>query len=579
MKLLDRYKQWRARQVPAGNPANAGPAFFPRISSGVKVNSDTVLTLSAVWNAVGLISDTVAGFPWHVMRRKPDGSKEHNIGGPVDRLLHTRPNPDMTPFTFRQTMTAHRLLWGNGYAEIERNRLGQPVALWPLPPDRVEVARDNSGGLAYVVRTDNGQAFEVPGNDVLHIKGLGFDGRVGYSVIAFARESFGLGLAAERVGGAVFGNGLRPGGQLELEGTLTPEARTQLRKEVEGRHRGPENAGAVMILEKGVKYNPSMMPPEDAQWIESRKFQVTEVARWFHVPPHKIGDLERATFSNIAEQNLDFVQSAILPVVLGWEQEADWKLLKQNVLYTKMNMRALLRGNPRDQSEFYRTMINIGAVSINEVRAWEDMNPIPDGDKHVMQMNMTSLEKIGEDPPEPDPPAELPDMGDDDEEDDAANTDEADTKVKRAMRTVFNDAAERVIKKDSKAIRSQLKRFKEAGQLATWLGVYFTDNKPYIANQISPPIRALAESVGCSSQSVWVDSVIDQLTAGHISRSVAELVTAFDDGNINVTLDEWQVSRVPAFAEQLTESAMVAAMLERNDGKQSNNGDRRRIPS
>lgn len=573
MKLLARIKEWRARQVPAGDPAMSGPMFVSRTTSGVRVNSNTVLTLSAVWNAVGLISDTVAGFPWHVMRRKPDGTKEHNIGGPVDRLLHTRPNPEMTPYTFRQTLTSHRLLWGNGYAEIERNNAGAPIALWPLPPDRVDVVRD-ARGLAYQVRTDAGEVFQLPAENVLHIRGLGFDGIVGYSVIAFARESFGLGLATEQVGAAVFGNGLRPGGQLELDGRLTPEARKQLRKEVEGRHRGPQNAGSVMILEKGTKFTPSMIPPDDAQWIEARKFQVTEVARWFHVPPHKIGDLEKATFSNIAEQNIDFVQSAIMPIVLGWEQEANWKLLALDALFTKMNMRSLLRGNPTQQSEFYRTMINAGVFSVNEVRELEDMNPIgSEGDKHFIQMNMTTLDKIGEDrKPEPAPNV-LPEP---DTEGEPAE--DADTNVKRAMRAVFHDAADRVIRKDAKAIRSQLKRFKETGQLATWLGVYFAENKVHIANQISPPIRALAESVGCSSQSVWVDAVIDQLTCQHIARSVAELVTAFDDGNIDATLDDWQITRVAGFAEQLTESAMVAAMLERNDGKQTNDGDRRRIP-
>ena len=270
---------------------------FGGTTSGKRVDERTAMTVTAVYACVRILSESIAGLPLHVYKYKPDGGKERDIAHPLFRLLHDAPNSEMTSFVFRETLMAHLLLWGNAYAQIIRDGRGQVLALYPLLPSRMKVDRDDAGRIIYEYAKDGGPPVPLRGEDVLHIPGLGFDGLVGYSPIAMARNAVGLALATEEYGSKFFANGANPGGVLEHPGVVkNPE---QLRESWYGQLGGSGKAHKIAVLEEGLKFHAIGIPPEAAQFLQTRKFQTTEIARIFRIPPHLIGDLEKATFSNI----------------------------------------------------------------------------------------------------------------------------------------------------------------------------------------------------------------------------------------------------------------------------------------
>lgn len=379
--------------------------FVPMINAGMMVNEDTAMQFSAVFRAVGYISSMLGMMPWRVMNETANG-KDLMATHPVDRLLHRRPNPEMSPFTFRETLISHALTWGNGYAEIERDAANRPSALWIVSPDRVEVRRED-GRLVYEIsNTREGKSY-VSAENMFHLHGLGFDGNVGYSVINMARRGIGLGMAAEQTGASLFENGLMTNLVIEHPDKLGEQAYKNLKDSLFNYLKGPKRAGYPLVTEEGMQVKNLTMPMDDAQFLETRQFQVEEIARWFGLPPHKLQSLDKATFSNIEQQSIEVVTDALQPWATRLEQEANYKLFNQRSnFYTKLNMNSLLRGDMKARSEFYREMWNLGVLSINEIREFEDMNPVPDGDKRFVQLNMTTLEKAGEDP-EPAPETEI----------------------------------------------------------------------------------------------------------------------------------------------------------------------------
>jgi HK97 family phage portal protein len=392
--------------------------FVAQRQAGVVVSEDTALTNAAVWACVRVIAETVAALPWHVYR-KTAGGREPMDGSAVHWLLNNQPNPEQTAFAFREALMAHVLTWGNGYAEIERDMAARPAALWIITPDRVTPKRDDAGVLSYEAVDDAGQRTTIAAANMLHLHGLGFDGLVGYSPVRMAARSIGLGIAQDTFSAAFYGNGTALGGMVEVPATMQPEQIATMENYINDKHRGPDKAFKVRIVANGMKYHQVGMPLTDAQFIESRRFSVTEVARWYRVPPHKVADLERSTNNNIEHQSIEFVTDTIVPWVARLEQEVNVKLFgarSQGAVYTKLMINALMRGDAKSRAEFYRTMTQIGAMSINEVRGFEEMNGIGDaGDEHLVQLNQTTLEKLVEDPPAPgaakpaaaaDPPAE-----------------------------------------------------------------------------------------------------------------------------------------------------------------------------
>ncbi len=370
--------------------------------AGTLVSHQTALQVAAVFSCVRYIAETIATLPWNVLIRQPDGRKEMTPNNPLWRLLHTRPNPEMSPFAWKETMTAWALTWGNGYAEIERDNAMRPAALWPITPDRVTPKRDrDSGRLFYEVNNGSGAANTIlQPADMFHLHGLGFDGITGYSVVNLASRSMGTGLAADEFINSFYGNNTVIGGVLEHPDGVSDKAYKRLQESWEKRHKGGKQAFKPAILEEGMKWQSIGMPLKDAEFLATRRFNVAEICRWFRVPPHKIMDLDRATFNNIEHLAIEAVTDALMPWIIRLEEEANFKLVgdrNQGRIFTKFNASGLLRGDTKTRGEFYQLMHRIGALSPNEIRALEDLNPIgPEGDVHVTQSQYIPLDQLGQ---------------------------------------------------------------------------------------------------------------------------------------------------------------------------------------
>ena len=321
-------------------------------------------------------------------------------------LLHDEPNPEMSSFVFRETLMTHLLLWGNAYAQIIRNGKGEVIALYPLMPNRMVVDRDTKGRLYYQYTTSTedaptmkGVTVNLPPSDVLHIPGLGFDGLVGYSPIAMAKNAIGMAIACEEYGAKFFANGAAPGGVLEHPGTIKDPQR--VRESWQSTFGGSGNSNKIAVLEEGMKYTPIGISPEQAQFLETRKFQVNEIARIFRVPPHMVGDLEKSSFSNIEQQSLEFVKYTLDPWVIRWEQTIHRSLLlpdEKSQYFVKFNLEGLLRGDYQSRMNGYAIGRQNGWMSANDIRELENLDRIPaedGGDLYLINGNMLPLKDAG----------------------------------------------------------------------------------------------------------------------------------------------------------------------------------------
>ncbi|WP_270270425.1 phage portal protein [Enterocloster clostridioformis] len=381
--------------------------FFGRSTSGKNVNERTAMQTTAVYSCVRILSEAIASLPVHVYRYTDTG-KERVYDHPLYYLLHDEPNPEMTSFVFRETLMSHLLIWGNAYAQIIRDGNGRVLGLYPLLPDKMEVDRDENGRLYYVYarNSDENPNFEEYGRvylrqeDVLHIPGLGFDGLVGYSPIAMAKNAVGMTMACEEYGASFFENGATPGGVLEHPGVLKDPAKVR-----EGWHSvygGSKNSGKVAVLEEGMKYQQIGIPPEEAQFLETRKFQINEIARLYRIPPHMIGDLDKSSFSNIEQQSLEFVKYTLDPWVIRWEQSLQKSLFlpqEKKQYFVKLNVDGLLRGDYQSRMNGYAVGVQNGFMSPNDVRRLENMDLIPDelgGNRYLCNGNMIDLARAGD---------------------------------------------------------------------------------------------------------------------------------------------------------------------------------------
>ena len=390
---------FRSRDKPKNRVGGGWSFLFGGTTSGKAVNERTAMQTSAVYACVRILAESVAGLPLHVYERTANGSKSTKPSHPLYRLLHDEPNREMTSFVFRETLMSHLLLWGNAYAQIIRDGRGFPIALYPLLPDRMAVDRNESGDLVYTYQSDKGQV-KLRRENILHIPGLGFDGLIGYSPIAMAKNAVGLALATEDYGATFFANGANPGGVLEHPGVIKPEQADRLRESWQSQF-GGANAHKVAVLEEGLKFHQMSIPPEQAQFLETRKFQINEIARIFRVPPHMVGDLEKSSFSNIEQQSLEFVKYTLDPWVVRWEQSLQQALIlpsEKATIFIKFNLDGLLRGDYQSRMQGYSTGIQNGFMSVNDVRGLEDMNLLTaeeGGDLHFVNGNMVKLADVG----------------------------------------------------------------------------------------------------------------------------------------------------------------------------------------
>ena len=400
-------KIFKSRDKPVDRTAGSSYSFFlGSSSSGKYVTERSAMQMTAVYCYVRILSEAVASLPLQFYRYTDDGGKEKAVEHPLYFWLHDEPNPEMTSFIFRETLMTHLLLWGNAYSQIIRNGKGEVIALYPLMPDRMNVERDSKGQLyyEYTVSMDDaptvkGSTVILPPSEVLHIPGLGFDGLVGYSPIAMAKNAIGMAIACEEYGAKFFANGAQPSGVLEHPGTLKDPSR--VRESWQSTFGGSHNANKVAVLEEGMKYTPISISPEQAQFLETRKFQINEIARIFRVPPHMVGDLEKSSFSNIEQQSLEFVKYTLDPWVSRWEQSMARSLLtpeEKKQYFMKFNVDGLLRGDYQSRMNGYAVGRQNGWMSANDIRELENLDRIPEelgGDLYLINGNMTKLSDAG----------------------------------------------------------------------------------------------------------------------------------------------------------------------------------------
>lgn len=476
-------------------------------ASGQRVTSDTALQVAAVMACVRVISEAVASLPLFVYRQRPDGGKEKATDHPLFLMLHTRrgmPNRWQTAQEFREQMQAHVLLRGNAYAEI-RGFGSEIDELIPLHPDSVTVEQLDNRRLRYKVQED-GTERKLSQDRVFHLRGLSGDGICGLNPIGYARNAIGLAIATETHGSNLFKNGAKPGGVLEHPGKLAKEAALQLRQDWESLHAGSHNAGRTAVLEGGMKYHEIGMSSEDAQFLESRQFQVIEICRIFRVPPHMVYDLMRATFSNIEHQGLEFVQYSLMPWLQRWESGITKSLIADDDNYfAEHNVDGLLRGDISSRYAAYATGKQWGWLSTNEIRGMENLNPVEDGDIYLQPLNMV---EAGEEPEPAQEPQQPPD--------------------ERAQRVLARDAAERIANAEIRELSKRIdKASEDRGRWNEWVAQLFAKHQDYASQVISP----ICEAFGGES----VDEISERICAAGFRLIVCS--------NPEATLEEWKQQR------------------------------------
>lgn len=361
--------------------------------AGLCVTEFTALNFSAVFRAVSLVSSSVAGLPLHVYEKVSGDERRQAEEHPLDYLLNDEPNPEMDAATFRETLQAHVLTWGNGYAYKEYANSGELLYLWPISPDRVAVKRKPGGELVYEIRQDSGTFKELPASKVFHLAGLGYDGLIGYSPIALGRQCIGLGLAAETFGARFFGKGTHLGGIITRP-PATPwkdDAARRFRDDFRSWHEGLSKSHKIAVLEDGMSWVKLGVPPNEAQFLETRKFQVTEIARWYGVPPHMLYDLERSTNNNIEHQGLEFLNFCLRPWLRKWELAVKRSLLSEpdrKRYYVEHVTEQIVKADLAARYAAYNTGRQGGWLSINDIRKRENLSAIPGGDTYLEPLNM-----------------------------------------------------------------------------------------------------------------------------------------------------------------------------------------------
>lgn len=369
-------------------------------ASGKFVTVDSALQLSAVFACVRLVSETVSTLPLKLYKANPDGSstlaKEH----PLYNVLCSSPNYEMTQSRFLLFIVASIVLWGNSYTEIIRSANGRRiVSLDPLLPQNMQVIRNKvSGALEYFYTVDGVRRL-INEKDIMHIRSFGIDGVMGIFTISKGRETFGTAMSAEQTAAKFFENGLQTSGFLSTDKTNTPEQRQQLKKNIES-FMGSKNAGKVMVLENGYSYNGITMNPEAAQMLETRSFEIEEICRWFRVPPFMIGHLDKqSSWAASAEaQDLQFLKYSLRPLLVNIEQEISRCLigrLESEVYFVSFNIEGLLRADSKTRSEYYASAADHGWMNRNEIRAKENLPPIPGGDIYTIQSALIPLDQVG----------------------------------------------------------------------------------------------------------------------------------------------------------------------------------------
>lgn len=541
------------------------PAHWARVmgrgtydtSAGVEINPNTALRSTAVFACVRVLAFSLAQLPLIVYKRLERG-KERAVKHPAYNLLHVQPNNEISSFHWRSLKMAHVLLYGNAYSEIEFNGRGDPVAFWPIPawrcrPVRVNTKSQNNLLVYEVLRPDKGQEFILPSH-ILHIKGLSTDGLSGLSVIGQAAQAIGVSLAAQDLAARFFGQGFNIGGVVEHPNALSDTAYKRLKDDLTEKYEGLSKAHRLLFLEEGMKFSKMGIPPEEAQFLESRQFEVVDIARMFGVPPHKIGDLSRATFSNIEHQAIEFVQDTMMPWFVNWEQEINRKLM-DSAHFAEFLAEGLLRGDSAARGAFYKDLFNMGSLSPNDVREKENMNPVPGGDKRFVPLNMVPIEESGgERGKSPSEERKAPTL------EERKRMPMTRYKVAKSYQSVFEAAGERIVAREVKNLRKEIKKQlgeRSVTQFKDYLTDFYRDFQEFIARQIKPAVASLSDAIVPLAQeevgdtdvdtSAFVNEYADTFAYRYAESSQGQLESLLEkddaEAAIEQRLAEWEQKR------------------------------------
>ena len=530
MNLLARARQYLASVIGGYSLTEAGSIWgHGPTKSGQVITQETAMNISAVFAAVRLLSETKACLPCGIFRQIGKGYREPATSHPAYKLVHIEPNREMTAKRFWEQMEVYNLLWGNAYAEIQWDMGGNPRGLWVLEPWRVKAKRDDNGALLFEVTEKNGTQKLLADADILRKSNFSWDGIEGKSTVSFGRESMGLTAAAESYGSSFFGSGGIPSGVLEHPGKLPEAARKEIRKDWNAIH-SPSHGGRnneVAILWENMKYNKIGIPPDDAQFLSTREFQITEIARWFNVPPHMLRDLTRATFSNIEHQQIEFVVYSLIPGMVEWEQEISRKLLGPG-MYAKFNVRGLMRGDMAAQAAFFRQMFAIGVYSLNEIRELMDENPIgPDGDQRFVPMNMIPLDQAKEFASSKSKPLPSANTNPPTESNGDPQAVENDPKaglslmLGEAAGEMLSESLARMIRKEATAARRAAANH---NKFLSWMDGFYPEHHQTLTESLLRPVRCWLILNGGNEQGAAL--LCQKAASIHVEKSRQELLTA-----------------------------------------------------
>lgn len=475
-----------------------------KATSGETVNEKTALGLSAYLACIKNISEDIAKLPLGMYERVQPRGRNYLPNHPNTRVLHDEANPEMSAMTFRETITQHALGWKGGFAEIVRTNGGSTAALWPLDPTTVEIGHDSvTKKLVYRV---SGQY--MADRDIFHIHGLSFDGLTGYVISRIAKDVIGNALAAQKFTGSYYANGTSATGVITVPDAMSETAFKNLRESFAQRHGGSNNQHKPIILEQGATWVPTSNDPQKSQMIEVLQNGVEEVCRLFRMPPHKVQHLLRSTFSNIEAQAIEYVVDCLLGWAVRWEQEIYRKLLlpsEKTKLFAKHNFNMLLRGDMTARSAFYREMRNIGVFSTNDIRDWEDLNPVEGGDAYFVNAALVPLEiaakgeHIATLQPDPEPRDTPNDDAPLDPRDNPGDRDAAARHKREILGSVaavhgkaIEDAIAGVLRLEhDKAVRASKRKDSYA-----WASAFYEkDHKKHVSDRLKPSIEALSKSL------------------------------------------------------------------------------------
>lgn len=537
MNLFARLGQRLGLRASPENPSTslANPAAWlvdwmtgPRASSGVAVGEETALGATAVYRAVSILAETIGSLPLHVYERGDNGARRLRPDHPVQAVID-QPNPHHTRMGWLECMLASQALWGNSYDFLQFDRRGRLVELLPLLPGKTHPIRDGRT-VKFEHHLPGGERLVLRADEVAHVPWLGTDGLAGKSPIRLHRESIGLALAAESFGARFFGSGSKPSGVLQSPQNLSAEVVALIREQWAQTQAGLDNAHKLAVLPNGLTWQAIGVNPEDAQFLETRQFQVVEVARIYGVPPHLLGALERATFSNVEEQDINFVRHSIRPRCVRIEQVLNRRLFnaeERGRLYVQFSLEGLLRGDSAARSAFYREMWGIGAMSVNEIRGLENLNPVDGGDERYVPLNMVPVSQA----------AQLLEADDDaggERARRAARLRELRgaqrrsvgerQRIQGAHRRLLGGPARRVVERELARVRRAMPGLlDDLAGLRQWLRDFYRDHRDYITRQFTPPIAALGEQIDAAARA----EVGGEPDPAQLEAFVASYVEAF----------------------------------------------------